>query len=288
MGESLSAPGRSPESPARALKRTVKLGLRLVTKGWYTEQRLRRDIEALGVRSGRVLLVHGSLSSLGVVSGGAATVIDALRALLGPEGTLVMPSHTWDRPGRGDFAFDIGKTPSCVGAISEKFRTMPGAIRSLHPTHSVVALGPKARDLIAGHEAAKTPCGEGTPYAKMIKERAQILFLGTTLDQNTIFHTLEAYAGSPYLLRDKDEDFSITDSSGSTQTIRFRRHERGPDRCFATLTPLLAAAGILRKGRVGASESLLVECAQMTELVLQRMREDPALLVQQVAAGAGS
>jgi len=144
MGESLSAPGRSPESPARALKRTVKLGLRLVTKGWYTEQRLRRDLEALGVRSGRVLLVHSSLSSLGVVSGGAATVIDALRALLGPEGTLVMPSHTWDRPGRGDFAFDIGKTPSCVGAISEKFRTMPGAIRSLHPTHSVVALGPKA------------------------------------------------------------------------------------------------------------------------------------------------
>ena len=107
--------------------------------------------------------------------------------------------------------------------------------------------------------------------------------LGTTLDQNTIFHTLEAYAGSPYLLREEDEAFSITDGSGTTQTLRFRRHERGPDRCFAAITPLLEAAGILRKGRVGASESLIVECAQMTDLVLQRMGEDPALLVQQVA-----
>jgi aminoglycoside 3-N-acetyltransferase len=230
-----------------------------------------------------VLLVHSSLSSLGVVSGGAKTVISALRAVIGPQGTLVMPSHTWDRPGRGDFAFDIAKTPSCVGTISEKFRTMPEALRSLHPTHSLVALGPKARSLIAGHEAARTPCGADTPYARMIEERAQILFLGTTLDQNTIFHTLEAYAGSPYLLREEDEAFSITDASGSTKTMHFRRHERGPDRRFAAITPLLEAAGILRKGRVGASESLIVECAQMTDLVLQRMRCDPAFLVQHAA-----
>jgi len=246
---------------------------------------LRRDLEALGVQSGRVLLVHSSLSSLGVVAGGAETVIGALLAVLGPEGTLVMPSHTWDRPGRGDFAFDIGKTPSCVGAISEKFRTMPGAIRSLHPTHSVVALGPKATDLIAGHEGAKTPCGSDTPYARMIEEHAQILFLGTTLDQNTMFHTLEAYAGSLYLLRDEDEAFSITDASDRTQTMRFRRHDRGPDRRFSEITPLLESAGILRKGRVGASESMVVESASMTELVLRRMREDPAFLVQQLAAG---
>jgi aminoglycoside 3-N-acetyltransferase len=283
MGRSLSAPGRSAESPAQALKRTVKLGLRLVTKGWYTEGRLRRDLEALGVNSGRVLLVHSSLSSLGVVSGGAETVIDALLAVVGPDGTLVMPSHTWDRPGRGDFAFDIDKTPSCVGAISEKFRTRPGTVRSLHPTHSVVALGAKARDLIAGHDAAKTPCGEATPYARMIEERAQILFLGTTLDQNTMFHTLEAYAGSPYLLRDEDEAFSITDASGSTQTMRFRRHERGPDRRFAAVAPLLETAGILRKGRVGASQSLLVECAEMAELVSARIREDSTFLVQHLA-----
>ncbi len=284
MTETLSAPGSSPQSPVRSLKRMVKLGLRLVTKGWCTERTLRRDLEALGVQPGGVLLVHSSLSSVGVVPGGAATVIRALLAALGPKGTLVMPSHTWDRPGRGDFAFDIGKTPSCVGAISERFRTIPGAIRSLHPTHSVVAIGPKARNLIAGHDTAKTPCGEGTPYARMIEERAQILFLGTTLDHNTMFHTFEAYADWPYLLRDEDEAFSVTDGSGSTKTMRFRRHARGPDRRYGAITPLLQQAGILRKGRVGASESLLVESAPMTELVMRRMREDPAFLVQQSAA----
>jgi aminoglycoside 3-N-acetyltransferase len=147
MTGSSSALAPDTGGAARALKRTVKLGLRLATKGWCTGGGLKRDLEALGVRRGGVLLVHSSLSSLGFVAGGAHTVIGALRMALGPEGTLVVPTHTWDRPGRGDFAFDVRSTPSCVGVISETFRAMPEAIRSLHPTHSVAAVGPMARDL---------------------------------------------------------------------------------------------------------------------------------------------
>ncbi len=267
-------------NPVRKLKRTAKFLVRAVSNGWCTADRITGDLQALGVRRGGTLLVHSSLSSLGFVPGGAKTVISALLAAIGPEGTLAMPSHTWERSGRGDFTFELRTTPSCVGAISEAFRTLPGVVRSLHPTHSVAVIGPRARYLIAGHELASTPCGKGTPYAKLIEERCQILFLGVTLDQNTMFHTFEAYAQLPYLMRSEDEAFTVTDAHGTTRTMRFRRHNRGPNRRFAATQDVFTAWAILRKGKVGAGESLLVEGAPMAELVLDRLQEDPNFLVE--------
>ena len=52
------------------------------------------DFAALGVQPGMTLLLHSSLSALGWVCGGPVAVILALEQLLGPDGTLVMPTHT--------------------------------------------------------------------------------------------------------------------------------------------------------------------------------------------------
>jgi aminoglycoside 3-N-acetyltransferase len=263
----------------RSLKRAAKLLTRVASQGWATADGITGDLQALGVRPGTTLLVHSSLSSLGFVGGGAEAVIRALLSAIGPDGTLVMPTHTWDRSGRGDFTFDVRSTPSCVGAITEVFRRMPGVTRSLHPTHSVSATGPRAIYLTDGHELATTPCGEGTPYAKLIQEQSQILFLGTTLDQNTVYHSLEAFARMPYLMRDEDEVFTVTDAAGVTRMARLRRHQRGPDRSFAATRGVLQAQEILRSGRAAASESLLVECAPMAALVLDLLRKNPRYLL---------
>jgi len=138
----------------RQLKRTAKVAVRAASKGWCSADRITRDLRALGVRESGTLLVHSSLSSLGFVRGGPKAVIEALRAAIGPQGTLVLPTHSWERSGRGDFTFDIRTTPSCVGAISETFRTMGGVTRSLHPTHSVAAIGPLSASLFRGARLA--------------------------------------------------------------------------------------------------------------------------------------
>jgi aminoglycoside N3'-acetyltransferase len=55
---------------------------------------------------------------------------------------------------------------------------MPGVRRSLHPTHSICALGPLADDLTAAHHLASTRTGKGTPFELMAQKKTIIAGLG--------------------------------------------------------------------------------------------------------------
>ena len=63
--------------------------------GPATRGSLTADLELLGLRAGMTVLVHTSLSALGWVVGGEQTVLRALRDAVGPTGTLVMPTQSW-------------------------------------------------------------------------------------------------------------------------------------------------------------------------------------------------
>ena len=128
-----------------------------------TAERLKEDFQKLGITSGMTLMVHSSLSKIGWICGGAVTVIQTLLDLLGPDGTLIMPSHTadnsdpkhWENPPVPSEWFDTIRqsmpayqssiaTTFNMGKIVETFRHWPGVVRSEHPQFSVIALGPKA------------------------------------------------------------------------------------------------------------------------------------------------
>ena len=115
-----------------------------------------RDLAALGLRPGGVALVHSSLSSLGQVAGGAESVVGALLQALGSDGTLLMPALSYQHVHAGQRAFDVRRTPSCIGAIAEHFRLRQGTRRSVHPTHSVCGAGAQAAALLADHHLDRT------------------------------------------------------------------------------------------------------------------------------------
>ena len=81
-------------------------------------------------------------------------------------------------------------------------------------------------------------------------------------------------------MRGDSEAFAVTLADGRSLEMQFRRHARGPDRRFAAMEGLLVQKGILRKGRVAASESLLVEAAPLAELTLELLRKEPRYLLQ--------
>ena len=92
-----------------------------------TATALRRCLRALGVKRGSILVVHASLSDYGYMQGGSQMVIDTLRSILGPKGTLLMPTHSNSELGMP--AYTPRDSPSNTGAVTEYFRKL---LFSLH------------------------------------------------------------------------------------------------------------------------------------------------------------
>ncbi|GLX93114.1 AAC(3) family N-acetyltransferase [Herbidospora sp. NBRC 101105] len=157
-------------------------------------------------------MVHASLSRVGMVEGGAAAVVATLRDILGPAGTLVVPTFT---PQNSDTstahvqitagmspmakavyrenmpAFDPLSTPSYgMGVIAETVRLSLGAIRSTHPQTSHAAIGAQAQWLMESH-ARDCHLGENSPLARLYESDAQVLLLGVGFDRCTAFHLAE-------------------------------------------------------------------------------------------------
>lgn len=61
-----------------------------------TRETIARDLEALGLKKGMLVLVHSSLKSLGWVCGGQLAVIQALQDVVTEAGTIIMPTHSAD------------------------------------------------------------------------------------------------------------------------------------------------------------------------------------------------
>ncbi|NHN43612.1 AAC(3) family N-acetyltransferase [Halorubellus sp. JP-L1] len=174
-----------------------------------TVHSLAADLRELGVEPGGTTLVHGSLSSLGWVCGGAPAVVDALQRVVGEDGTLVMPTHS---PGNRDPS-DMSAPPvpeswhdtirkrmppyrpavtptQGMGAIAECFRSYPDVERSAHPQHSFAAWGANADAVVADHGLDHS-LGEDSPLADVYDRDGDVLFLGTTHATNTSLHLAE-------------------------------------------------------------------------------------------------
>ncbi|GAA4825849.1 AAC(3) family N-acetyltransferase [Streptomyces ziwulingensis] len=182
----------------------------LVTRGT-----LAAELRALGVRSGEILLVHTSLRSLGWVCGGPVAVVRGLLDVLGPDGTLVVPTQTGDLsdpalwrqpPVPEDWwptirnampPYDPLTTPSRgVGVLPETVRTWPGAERSAHPQTSFAALGPDASRVVGDH-ATDCRLGERSPLAVLERLGARVLLLGAGYAACTAFHLAEYRTPAP-------------------------------------------------------------------------------------------
>lgn len=245
-----------------------------------TIQRICRDLLTLGVRPGGVMLVHSSLSSLGSVPGGPETVIQGLLSALGPEGTLLLPALSYEYVTREQPVFDVLRTPSCVGAIPEHFRTRPGVSRSVHPTHSVCGVGPLAESILADHGLDRTPVGEHSPFRKLRDLGGQLLFLGCGLRPNTSMHGVEELAMPPYLFG-PDIEYRIILPDGQEHQATHRRHAfAGWWQRYDRIGTILTKGSELHVGPVLQATAHLVECAPLWAKALRAMEKEPFYFVE--------
>jgi aminoglycoside 3-N-acetyltransferase len=252
------------------------------TTKMVTKKNILTQLSALGVKNGHILLVHSALSKFGHVAGGADTVIDALLEAVGPDGTILVPTLTGSEalsPSNPPI-FNVKTTPCWTGIIPETFRKRPEAVRSLHPTHSVAAIGNRAREITRNHENCSTPCGRGSPYDKLVKMGGFVLLLGVTLESCTLLHSAEEFANLPYHMQPDSVDAQVTDEQGKTKIVRLGIHRYGSPRDFEKLEPLLLENDAMKITTIGQSPVRLIDAARLLEIVMACLSKDPEFLLK--------
>lgn len=139
---------------------------------------LSETLERFGVEPGDTVLVHSAWDSLRFAFASPKEVLDSLLDHIGPNGTLVMPAIPMLEIEDG-VLFDVDRTPSRAGLLSEYFRRQPGVQRSISINHSVCAIGPNALYLTSDHHLGLTSWDEYSPYRRLAEiPRAWVIGLG--------------------------------------------------------------------------------------------------------------
>ena len=236
----------------------------------YSGDEMPRHLSALGVKKDAVLLLHTSFRAVRPIEGGPLGLIEALRAALGPGGTLVMPSWT----GTDDEPFDPATTPAApdLGVVADVFWRLPGVARSPHP-FAFAAAGPKAVPITAG-PLPLPPHRLESPVGRVYELDGQVLLVGVGHDADTMLHLAEVLAGVPYRL------------PRSCMVLQDGRPVRIPygedDHCcarFALADEWLRKRRLQSEGPVGHAHARLARARDIIAVALEHLAHDPLVFL---------
>lgn len=244
----------------------------------YKKEDLKKDLEKMGVKSTDTLMVHSSMKSIGSVEGGADTVIDALLEYLN-DGLVMMPTHTWKQMSEEYNVFDPATEPACVGIIPNLFMKRPGAVRSLHPTHSIAAIGEEAAEYVKGEDSVTTPCAPGGCWDRLRERNAKILLVGVTHARNTFIHSVEEVFDVPERFTEVPTTFQIKMPDGSLKSVEMYRHYNQHtahiSESFDKMLEGYFETGAAKKVRLGDAECILCDAVKLFEVtgkILEKKR----------------
>ena len=243
----------------------------------YRPSQLEEKFRAMGLAESDTVYMHSAFKPFNGFSGGPHQIIDCLLNVIGDAGNLVMVSmpyggstETYLRTAK---VFDVIKTESSMGIITEIFRRKKDVLRSLNPAHPILAFGPDAQWIISGHDKTMYSCGKGSPFEKISQLDAKAFFFDVPFRTMTFFHYLEDKFkdSSPVKLYDDEALESIViDSKGNE--IRVKTHifskAARENRSARHIARELRMKNLIRIDRIGNTKLNLVNlrdvvgCAQ--------------------------
>jgi aminoglycoside 3-N-acetyltransferase len=247
----------------------------------YTRRDIEKDIREMGLRAGDSVIVHSSYKSIGGVDGGPFAVIDALADVVLPTGALLFPNlyiprgFTVDDPPRFDLK---GEHVKNLGILPELFKFHYARHFSIHPTHSLMGIGEKARAILADHDKVGLPCGLGTPWAKNARVGGGILLIGVDQRVNTTYHSAEEQMDDPYQLTDEVIIGTVV-VDGIDHLVPSKLHVWRYHADFSILNPELEARGLLIRGRIGDAGTMWLDARGFIHLALTKLEQDRAYFI---------
>lgn len=273
--------------------------------GNYSKQQLKEQLESMGLKGGETILIHSSMKAIGVVNGGADTVLDVWMEYF-KNGLLLLPTHTWKTVNADNPVYNPYTTPSCVGLLTNMFMKRDGVIRSLHPTHSMSGYGKNAAEYLAGEEYNNTPCTPGGCYDRLKDAGGKVLLVGVGHERNTYIHSVEEVLNVPNRLSDMPMELVIelqeeSNNSGKLppynrddgwkkhtdnklyRKVYVRKHYNAQQphisEDFVKLNQIFLDSGVVRKVKFGDADSLLCDAKGMFNIVRQVIAPDPECIV---------
>jgi len=171
------------------------------------------------------------------------TILDSFLNAVGEEGTLIFPLFNFDFT--SGVPFNVLKTPSQMGALTELARSRANSFRSGHPVYSFCAFGKYADNINAIMN--KSAYADDSPFGFLRQVNGKIAVLDLE-DQGsmTFYHHVEEVCGVNYRY-DKVFSGDYVDRNGSTELKDFSIYVRDIDKGVLThVNP--AGEGMWRTG----------------------------------------
>lgn len=262
----------------------------------WTQAQLVEDLTNLGLREGASVLAHTSLRAIGKIEGGAETLLNAFLQVLGPTGTLLVPTFNYDHddPAQAQNADtspeDLERmrslVPACdasaptatarwTGVFPDVVRQHREALQSAHPVLSFAAIGANAA-FLTQNAPFHYPLGSSSPLARLHQLDGYVLLMGVTHTVNASIHLGEVWAEVPYVHRLRRLKTEAEPGADEWVTMK------GSPECsegFAKIEPLLRNCRVLWNGYIGNAASQLMQQRAVVSMAIALLQGDSAALL---------
>ena len=238
----------------------------------FQKEELIEQIRAMGITPSDTVLIHTSMHAVGEVENGAHGVIDAFRDYLS-NGLFLVPTHTWASVNKEQPVYDVRSTIPCIGALPRAAAFKLDGIRSLHPTHSIWAIGKGAAQYIQNEENAPTPGTPGYAWDRLAEVNAKILLVGVGNDKNAFIHAVEEVADIPDRLLREPFEVTIYDWYGNVYHHPYAGHycskSNDVSRQFVNFEKPLVELGAQKFGKLGNAQVRIVDAKMCRDIILK-------------------
>ncbi len=225
------------------------------------------------------VLVHASLGALGQIEEPVDGIIDAMRAAIGEEGTLVMmaDSRSFAKTGRFDMA-----QPSETGLLTERFRLMPNVVRSCVPMSSFCAIGPRAAEYTQPYHSH---LDDTATMTRLLENDGKIMMLGIGYNKCTLYHLAEERLKMPYNMY-KEFEGQLMDGEKVVRPISqryFVRREMGFKKDPSIAGSMLEAKGAAVIRDIGKSVVRVFRAKDFDDCCMEALTRDSEAFVAKSA-----
>lgn len=237
----------------------------------------------LGIRQGDTVCVHSQLYSLGMAgmprNEYLNMIIKVLKEAVGENGTLIMPAFSYSFCRKE--IFDVQKSKSTVGILTEFFRTSGDVSRTVHPIFSFSVWGRRREEFT---DISTDAFSMESVYGRMIQGNDKMVLLGADKGY-TIYYLAEESVGVSHrffkdfsgIVRDGEKEYELT----VPYYVRHldKRSEENPQ----SVSRYLLEKGIERSVPFGWGSISGFQCRPMFESIVEKLKDDETYFLKEKA-----